>query len=225
MKKLFYLFCSLCMVTSLASCSNGSDTKEESTATPVASAESSETPEATSDTSTSTEVSLYDDETDMVELSFGITNELFTFKVPSSYVVTGMNMTVQDIEQAYPDLTDQHTTLKEAMDNGVFDDGYYLSSIEVRKLDAEDITLFSVCYLTSDISWEELVGSYENAKDIENSPYEAVTFDSEYLKKPCAAVSIHMGDYIFSFVYTGSLNDTVDHEVLSNALFNLITFK
>ncbi len=225
MKKIFYLLCSLCMTTSLVSCSQKEETST-ATVAPTSSAESiTTTTSEPTEESTSEVIDLYEGDTNLVELSFGIIDELFTFSVPSDYVVTGLKMNVNDEEQAYDGLLSQDTTLQEAIDNGVFNEGRPLSSIDARKLGDDDIQLFSVVYLTRDISWDELISSYENVQEIENSPFAAVTFDSEYLKKPCAAVSFQMGDYIFSFVYTGSLNDTVDHTELANSLFNLIIFK
>ena len=222
MKKLLNLICILSMLTSIASCS----AKEESSISTPSSVPSTASAVATEDSASTSEViDLYEGDSNLVELSFGGIKELFTFKVPTDYVVTGLKMDVNDEEQPYDGLLSQDTTLQEAIDNGVFNEGRPLCAIDARKLGDDDIQLFSVVYLTKDISWDELVESYENCKEIENSPFVAVTFDTEYLKDLCAAVSFEMGDYIFSFVYTGSLNKTVDHEVLSNALFNLITFK
>ena len=222
MKKLFNLLCIASMLTSFVGCS----TKEESSISSPSSVPSTSTAIATEDSASTSEViDLYEGDSNLVELSFGGIEELFTFKVPSDYVVTGLKMDVNDEEQPYDGLLSQDTTLQEAIDNGVFNDSRPLCAIDARKLGDDDIQLFSVVYLTKDISWDELVESYENCKEIENSPFVAVTFDTEYLKDLCAAVSFEMGDYIFTFVYTGALNDTVDHTELANALFNLVTFK
>lgn len=171
--------------------------------------------------------SVYPGETELVDLDMGAAETaVCTIKVPLNYVLAGGYYDADGNEQTIEGVNSATTTVKDAMDAGIFSSGKILGFFTETSLDGDQTMITAGMYDPNVMSWDDFKEYYSDAKEIGDESVPGIYYYVQAISGQTPAVAIKVSDDLtLQIVYEGPLKDKLGADVLAQELYNLVTVK